>query len=84
MSPRVTIEQIESLVVREAYYVFSETTVTVCCLTLKNGFNVVGESACASAENFNAEIGKRHAREKAIDKVWALEGYLLREQLSKA
>lgn len=55
---------------------------TFCVLVLRNGFTVTGESACASPENFDAEIGKKIARENARDKIWALEGYLLREQLA--
>ncbi len=56
---------------------------TFCVLGLRNGFTVTGESACASPENFNAEIGRRIARENAIAKVWPLMGYALREQLAK-
>lgn len=55
---------------------------TFCVLVLKNGFTVTGESACASPENFNAEIGNRIARENARAKIWVLEGYLLRSWLS--
>lgn len=55
---------------------------TICTLVLKNGFVVTGESACASPENFNAELGQRLARAKAIDKVWPLMGYELRSQLA--
>ena len=54
---------------------------TFCVLVLKNGFTVTGESACASPENFDAEIGRKIARENAVNKVWALEGYLLKQQL---
>lgn len=54
---------------------------TICVLTLKNGFTVIGESACASPENFDAEIGQRIARENAKQKVWLLEGYLLKQRL---
>lgn len=57
---------------------------TFCVLTLRNGFTVTGESACASPENFNAEIGVRIARENAREKIWMLEGYLLRERLNAA
>lgn len=57
---------------------------TFCVLVLKNGFTVTGESACASPENFNAEIGRKIARENAINKVWMLEGYLLKQQLHDA
>lgn len=55
---------------------------TFCVLVLRNGFTVVGHSACASPENFDAEIGRKIARSNALDKIWALEGYLLRERLS--
>jgi len=48
---------------------------------LKNGFTVTGESACVSAENFDAEIGRQIARQKAIEKVWPLMGYALRNTL---
>ncbi|WP_429060911.1 Gp49 family protein [Aeromonas hydrophila] len=54
---------------------------TFCVLELKNGFTVTGESACASPENFDAEIGRKIARENAVNKVWMLEGYLLKQQL---
>lgn len=56
---------------------------TFCVLVLKNGFTVTGESACASPENFDAEIGRKIARENAINKIWMLEGYLLKQKLSE-
>ncbi|WP_420170395.1 Gp49 family protein [Pseudomonas alloputida] len=55
---------------------------TFCVLVLGNGFTVTGESACASPENFDAEIGKRIARENAVAKVWPLMGYQLRSKLA--
>lgn len=54
---------------------------TFCVIILKNGFTVSGESACASPENFNAEIGRRIARENAVQKIWPLMGYALKEAL---
>lgn len=51
-------------------------------LVLRNGFTVTGESACASRENFDAEIGRRIARENAIDKIWPLLGFRLRDKLA--
>ena len=61
----------------------SLSLLTFCVLVLKNGFTVTGESACASPENFDAEIGKKIARQNALQKVWPLMGYMLRNQLSK-
>ena len=57
-------------------------TITFCILTLENGFTVTGESACASPENFDAEIGRKIAFENAREKIWLLEGYLLKEKLN--
>ena len=57
-------------------------TLTFCVLVLENGFTVTGESACASPENFDAEIGRKIAFENAREKIWLLEGYLLKEKLN--
>lgn len=81
-APRITPQDIDATIVSEQYYVFPQTTFTVCLLTLRNGYTVCGESACASPENFNAEIGRKIARENARNKIWSLEGYLLRSKLS--
>lgn len=56
---------------------------TFCVLVLRNGFTVTGESACVSQENFNEEAGRKVAREKAVQKVWQLMGYALKNQLAQ-
>lgn len=81
-APRLTPDQIDAKIVARSFHVFPGTTVTVCGLTLENGFVVVGTSAAASPENFNRELGEKIAFDKARDKVWELEGYLLRERLT--
>lgn len=80
-APRLRPADIDSAIVGEQYHVFAGTTLTVCCMTLRNGFTVTGESAAASLENFDAEVGRSIARRNARDKIWSLEGYLLRERL---
>ena len=54
---------------------------TFCVLVLRNGFTVTGESACASPENFDAEIGRNIARQNAVQKIWPLLGFALKERL---
>lgn len=54
---------------------------TICVLTLKNGFTIVGKSACASPENYDAELGHKIARDDARKQIWALEGYALKNAL---
>lgn len=56
---------------------------TFCVLVLRNGFTVTGESACASPENFDAEIGRKIARQNAEQKIWPLMGYHLKQQLAE-
>jgi hypothetical protein len=80
-APRVSPGDLDAKITREQYHVFPGTTLTVCCLTLANGFTVTGQSAAASPANFDKEIGRKIARADARDKIWALEGYLLRERL---
>lgn len=80
-APRLSPTMISETIVGEAYYIFPGTTLTICCLTLRNGFTVTGESAAASPENFDEQIGRRIAKDNARNKIWALEGYLLRQSL---
>ena len=94
-APRVTPEEIEANIEVETYFTAANGAIdagesyhdalsllTFCVLVLKNGLTVTGESACASPENFNAEIGRRIARENAVNKVWPLPGFRLRDKLS--
>lgn len=81
-APRLTPSDIDALIRQARYHVFAGTTVTVCCITLANGFTVVGDSACASPENFDEEIGREIAFNNARDNIWALAGYALRENLA--
>jgi len=60
----------------------SLSLLTLCVLVLENGYTVTGESACASPENFDAEIGRKIARKNAVEKIWPLMGYELRSKLS--
>jgi hypothetical protein len=82
-APRLTPGAIDQTVVGCQYHVFPGTTVTVACLQLRNGFTVIGESACADPANFNEDMGRKIAYDNARNKIWQLEGYLLRQFLSE-
>lgn len=81
-APRLTPEHITDQIMSCDYHRFPATTVTVCRLGLRNGFSVIGESAAASPENFDEEIGRKIAYDNARNKIRALEGYLLRSKLA--
>jgi hypothetical protein len=97
-APRVTPASLEANIDSEHYFtaangvaaaggvVYSDDDalrlLTFCVLVLKNGFTVTGESACASPENFDAELGRKIARQNAVAKVWPLMGYELRSKLA--
>ena len=78
--PRVTLADIEAAVKQTEFQKFGET-MTVCVLTLKNGFMVTGESACAHPGLYDQKIGEDIAYKKAIEKIWPLLGYALRDRL---
>ncbi len=94
-APRVTLEDINNSIAAE--YTFSAAKaiagcpgendedmkiLTICLLKMKNGFMVIGKSAPASPENFNAELGAKFAREDAVRQLWPIMGYALREKLA--
>lgn len=74
-APRISQSAIDRKIKEAKYHVFEGTCLTVCCLVLENGYTVIGESACASPENFDAEIGQQLAFNKAKAKIWDLAGY---------
>lgn len=78
---RITPDMIDAEIVGEDFHVFPGSCLTICTLTLRNGFTVTGESACASPENFNAEIGQKIAKANARDKIWPLLGFRLRDAI---
>lgn len=80
-APRLTPAHIDAQIVTEEYHLWPGTTAMSCRLELVNGYSVFGESAAASPENFDAERGRKIARDNARNKIWALEGYLLRTKL---
>lgn len=82
MKVSLSEEDLLAKVVKEDYVKIGKKT-TICLLTLENGFEIVGISAPVSVKNFNFEIGKKYAKEKAVNKLWELEGYLLQEKLNK-
>ena len=96
-APRVTPDDIEANIISEHYFTASQGVIgaggevkfgspllllTFCVLVLRNGFTVTGESACASPENFDAEIGRKISRQNAAQKIWSLMGYALKDKLS--
>ena len=83
-APRITPAHINATVKSTQFHLFPDSQLTVCVLTLQNGFTVTGESACASPENFDEEIGRGIALKNAKEKIWALEGYLLKQRLFEA
>ena len=96
-APRVTPADIEANIASEWYFTARDGVfhrlpsgrelpaaldlLTFCVLVLRNGFTVTSESACASPENFDAEIGRKIARANAVQKIWPLMGYELKQRL---
>ncbi len=72
---KVTPEFLEEQVYGEKYWEVEDTTTTVCVIILHNGFTLVGHSACVNPADYDAALGRKYARIRAMEKLWALEGY---------
>lgn len=83
-APRLRPEDIDATIVDEDYIVLPSGKTMICELTLENGFTVRGEASMVSKDNFNYDIGKKISRQKARDKIWELEAYLLQERICNA
>lgn len=77
----VSLNDIQDKVKKTAYTVLPDTTTTVCQLFMENGFVILGTSGCVDPAKFNKALGEKYAYEKAVDKAWELEGYLLAEEI---
>jgi hypothetical protein len=95
VAPRVQLKDIEAAIatrydlnaadmVGPYPVVPSLALLSVCVLVMKNGFTVIGKSAPASPENFNADLGRKFAYEDAIRQLWPLMGFALRDRLAAA
>lgn len=82
-APRVTMDMVNAQIVGETYTVLPSGRVTVCELTLKNGFTVRGESAVVFIENNVPQTGREIARKNAVDQIWPLLGFRLRDELTR-
>ena len=80
----VTAEGIRAKITKVEYHQIAGTTLTICIITVENGFAVTGESACADPRIFSKERGESEAYDVAFEKLWALEGYLLKEKLFRS
>ena len=83
-APKITQAGLATLLskAKVQYHHFPGTTCTVCCIRLENGYCLVGESACVSPVNFDPDIGRTLAYEKAAQQLWELEGYRLSAELA--
>ncbi len=66
------------------YTTVPNSTLTLCLLYMKNGYVVLGKSACVDASKFNTAIGEKYAYEDALNNLWPLEGYLMAERLMES
>jgi len=78
---RLTPERIEAVISKEEFFVMPDSCLTICVITMRNGFSVAASAACADPANFDAEIGRTVSRRNALNQVWPLEGYLLKQRV---
>ncbi|MBB75621.1 MAG: hypothetical protein CMJ75_14030 [Planctomycetaceae bacterium] len=81
----VTKDALDQLVAQSniEYAVFGNK-LTVAVITLPCNFKVTGEASCVDVNNFDKALGEKYALEKAVEKLWELEGYLLANDLYRS
>ena len=95
VAPRVTLADIEAAIAARYDFTADQAVgaapvvdplklLSICILVLQNGFTVIGKSAPASPENFNAEVGRKLAYEDAVRQLWPPLGFNLRQKLHDA
>ena len=90
ITPRVTRADFEAKVVGEYYFTASQAVaaigapamaaldaLTICIFVMRNGSTIIGKSAPANPANFNAELGRKFARQDALRQVWPMDGYAI-------
>ena len=77
----VDITSMSSKIKEVIYTTAPDSTLTICLLYMKNGYVVIGKSACVDASKYNEALGEKYAYEDAINNLWPLEGYLMAEKL---
>jgi len=80
---KVTQQNVMDEVQKSTYTILPDGITTICQITMKNGYTVIGKSACADPAEFNAAEGEKWAWQDALRQVWPLLGYALRERLHK-
>ena len=98
VAPRVTLDDIKASTSAVYHFTADEAlhqtpvavthydalkTLSLCLIVMRNGYTVIGKSAPASPDNFNAELGRELAYEDAVRQVWPLMGFALRDRLHK-
>lgn len=78
---KLSMNDIKAVIAKVEYSRVPDSTMTICTMYLINGTVVLGHSACIDSANFSAVTGEEVAYSDALDKIWALEGYLLKEKL---
>lgn len=70
---KLTPEKLEGLIETEKFIV--EHPMTMCLLQMRGGYQVVGTSASMNPEDFDEEVGRKVARDRAVAQLWGLEAY---------
>ena len=78
---KVTMNDILEKMKQVEYIKLSDGRTTLCVVYTENGYTIIGKSACVAEENYNQALGEKYAFEDAVNQMWPLEGYLLKQKL---
>lgn len=80
-APSISAEMVERFIDHHETVTMGGKT-TVVRAVLKNGFEIVENSSCVSAENYDEKLGEEICMERIRNKIWELLGFLLQTAVS--
>lgn len=80
---KVQQSEVSQAIVNETYTMLPSGRVVVCELTMENGYTVTGKAAVVYAGNMDFAIGCKIARQRAVEELYQILGFLVAESIGQ-
>lgn len=78
---KITPEMVENSI-KDIEFIERANKLTICIITLKNNFMVIGEAGAVRPELHDPILGQKYSKQRAMDKVWFYLGVCLQQEIN--